>query len=62
MILSQREAGLKVRRINNYLMRKEIEVDQKQINFLIKEVNNLKPNNKRLSKIAILLFENRSKA
>ena len=50
MILSQREAGLKVRRINNYLMRKEIEVDQKQINFLIK-VNNLKPNNKRLSKI-----------
>lgn len=51
MILSQREAGLKVRRINNYLMRKEIEVDQKQINFLIKEVNNLKPNNKRLSKI-----------
>ena len=51
MILSQREAGLKVQRINNYLMRKEIEVDQKQINFLIKEVNNLKPNNKRLSKI-----------
>ena len=50
MILSQREAGLKVQRINNYLMRKEIEVDQKQINFLIK-VNNLKPNNKRLSKI-----------
>ena len=50
MILSQREAGLKVRRINNYLMKKEIEVDQKQINFLIKEVNNLKPN-KRLSKI-----------
>ena len=51
MILSQREAGLKVRRINNHLMRKEIEVEQKQINFLIKEVNNLKPNNKRLSKI-----------
>ena len=51
MILSQRETGLRVRRINNYLMRKEIEVEQKQINFLIKEVNNLKPNNKRLSKI-----------
>ena len=55
MILSQRETGLRVRRINNYLMRKEIEVEQKQINFLIKEVNNLKPNNKRLSKISNII-------
>lgn len=50
MMSSQRQFGMKVRR-NNFLIRKEIENKQKQVNFLIKQVRNLKQENKRLSKM-----------